>query len=239
MKTAGVHHAARRCGGGVADGGAGAAAERMRRVGVLDTIAHNDPEASVRPRCVRQGRKELGWVIGRNGRINTRWTEVTRAQPQLAVEWWRPVPMSSSPLESGPPALVDVTSTLPIVFANVPDPVGAGFVTSLARPGGNATGFASYEFGFPASGEELLKEIAPGVTRGLRRAIPSPPRSPSSPLFRPSHRPCGVVACCRSNLRTGGGTSNGRRLPRRPLPPSPKRRNDRDLGAHWRLFIGR
>jgi putative tryptophan/tyrosine transport system substrate-binding protein len=141
--------------------------QRMRRIGVLDTLAADDPEASVRHGAFMQGRQELGWTIGRNLRVDTRWAAGDTGRIRsLAAEMvgLGPDVIFTSGFSTIRP-LLDATSTLPIVFANVVDPVGAGFVASLARPGGNATGFASYEFGFPIKWLELLKQIAPGVTR--------------------------------------------------------------------------
>ena len=141
--------------------------QRMRRIGVLDTLAADDPEASVRHGAFMQGLQELGWTIGRNLRVDTRWAAFDTGRIRsLAAEMVGLAPdvIFTAGFSTIRP-LLDVTSTLPIVFANVIDPVGAGFVASLARPGGNVTGFASYEFSFPIKWLELLKEIAPGVTR--------------------------------------------------------------------------
>ena len=141
--------------------------QRMRRIAVLDTLAGDDPEASVRHGAFMQGLQELGWGIGRNVRIDTRWAAGDPGRIRsLAVEIvaTNPDVIFTSGFSTIRP-LLDATSTIPIVFANVVDPVGAGFVASLARPGGNVTGFASYEFGFPIKWLELLKQIAPSVTR--------------------------------------------------------------------------
>ena len=129
-----------------------------------------------------QGLQELGWGIGRNVRIDTRWAAGDPGRIRnLAVEIVATGPdvIFTSGFSTIRP-LLDATSTLPIVFANVVDPVGAGFVASLARPGGNVTGFASYEFGFPIKWLELLKQIAPGVTRAavLRDPQDLRPRRP-------------------------------------------------------------
>jgi putative ABC transport system substrate-binding protein len=144
-----------------------AQAQRMRRIGMLDTLAADDPEASVRHGAFMQGLQELGWTLGRNLRIDIRWAagDIGRIR-NLAAEMvgLGPDVIFTSGFSTIRP-LLDATSTIPIVFANVVDPVGAGFVASLARPGGNVTGFASYEFGFPIKWLELLKQIAPGVTR--------------------------------------------------------------------------
>jgi putative ABC transport system substrate-binding protein len=140
---------------------------RMRRVGVLDTLAADDPEASVRHGAFLQGLQEVGWSIGRNLRIDTRWAAGDTGRiRRLAADMVAVGPdviLTSGFSTIGP--LLEATRTVPIVFANVVDPVGAGFVASLARPGGNVTGFSLYEFGFPIKWLELLKQIAPGVTR--------------------------------------------------------------------------
>ena len=112
--------------------------QRMRRIGVLDTLAGDDPEASVRHGAFMQGLQELGWGIGRNVRIDTRWAAGDPGRIRnLAVEIVATGPdvIFTSGFSTIRP-LLDATSTLPIVFANVVDPVGAGFVASLARPGG-------------------------------------------------------------------------------------------------------
>ena len=141
--------------------------ERMRRIGILDTLAADDPEASVRHGAFMQGLQELGWTIGRNLRLDVRWAaaDVGPARNVAAeIVDLGPEVIFTSGFSTIRP-LLDATSTIPIVFANVVDPVGAGFVASLARPGGNVTGFASYELGFSIKWLELLKQIAPGVTR--------------------------------------------------------------------------
>ena len=166
-EAARIHHAARRRGTAWPIAAWAQQPQRMRRIGVLDTLAGDDPEASVRHGAFMQGLQELGWGIGRNVRIDTRWAAGDPGRIRsLAVEIVATGPdvIFTSGFSTIRP-LLDATSTLPIVFANVVDPVGAGFVASLARPGGNVTGFASYEFGFPIKWLELLKQIAPGVTR--------------------------------------------------------------------------
>jgi hypothetical protein len=149
--------------------------ERMRRIGVLDTLAADDPEASVRHGAFMQGLQELGWSIGRNLRIDTRWaagdTGRIRSLAAEMVGLGPDVIFASGFSTIGP--LIEATRTVPIVFANVVDPVGAGFVASLARPGGNVTGFSLYEFGFPIKWLELLKQIAPGITRAAVLRDPS------------------------------------------------------------------
>jgi putative ABC transport system substrate-binding protein len=148
---------------------------RMRRVGMLDTLAADDPETSVRHGAFMQGLQEQGWSIGRNLRIDTRWaagdTGRIRSLAAEMVGLGPDVIFTSGFSTIGP--LLEATRTVPIVFANVVDPVGAGFVVSLARPGGNVTGFSLYEFGFPIKWLELFKQIAPGVTRAAVLRDPS------------------------------------------------------------------
>ena len=141
--------------------------ERVRRIGVLMTTAADDPEAQARIAAFLQGLQQLGWADGRNVRIDTRWgagdaDRVRRYAAEL-VALAPDVILATGSSTVGP--LLQATRTVPIVFANVTDPVGAGFVDSLARPGGNATGFTSFEYSMSGKWLELLKEIAPGVTR--------------------------------------------------------------------------
>jgi putative ABC transport system substrate-binding protein len=142
--------------------------ERMRRVGfLLTTLPADDPEGQARITAFAQGLERLGWSDGRNLRIDYRWGlgDVDR-QRGLAAEL---VALGPDVLLAGGngalTALQQATRTLPIVFANVIDPVGSGYVASLARPGGNATGFMSVEFGQSGKSLELLKQIAPAVRR--------------------------------------------------------------------------
>jgi putative tryptophan/tyrosine transport system substrate-binding protein len=141
--------------------------ERVRRIGVLINLAADDPEALSRITAFVQGLQQLGWTEGRNMRIDTRWGAGDAARfHRYAEELLALAP--DVVLASGTPAiqaLQQATRTVPIVFASVGDPVGMGLVASLARPGGNITGFTPMEFGFGAKWLELLKEIAPRVTR--------------------------------------------------------------------------
>src|SRR5262245_25039622 len=140
--------------------------DRMRRVGVLMNLAEGDPEGEARIAAFRRALQQLGWTDGHNGRLNDR-----RARDAGRVHRHHEALLALAPdiiLASATPsiqALREVTRTVPIVFVNVADPVGSGFVESLARPGGNATGFIPFEPGIGAKWLELLKEIAPGVTR--------------------------------------------------------------------------
>jgi putative tryptophan/tyrosine transport system substrate-binding protein len=141
--------------------------ERMRRIGVLAGVAESDAEGQARNAALLQGLQQLGWTVGRNMQIEYRWaagspgdlhkyaTELVALAPEVIFA------AGGVSLAS----LLQVTRTVPIVFAVVPDPVGSGFVASLARPGGNASGFMQFEYNLSAKWPELLKEIAPGVTR--------------------------------------------------------------------------
>jgi ABC-type uncharacterized transport system substrate-binding protein len=152
--------------------------ERVRRIGVLMHLAEDDPSGQARLAVFKQGLQQAGWVDGRNVRIDTRWAAGDADHfRRYAVEL----------VALGPEVILAATShavtrlqqasrTVPIVFVGVVDPVGAGLVASMSRPGGNATGFVTFEYALAAKWLELLKEIAPGVTRAavLRdRAIAS------------------------------------------------------------------
>jgi putative tryptophan/tyrosine transport system substrate-binding protein len=141
--------------------------ERLRRIGILMNRAPDNPEGQDRLAAFHQGLQELGWSVGRNVRIETRWSEDNADQTvKHAVGLVALAPdivLASGTLAVT--ALQHITRTLPIVFASVADPVGAGIVDSLAHPGGNATGFMVYEYNLAAKWMELLKEIAPRVTR--------------------------------------------------------------------------
>jgi putative tryptophan/tyrosine transport system substrate-binding protein len=141
--------------------------DRMRRIGVLMNTTADDPEGQARIAAFHQGLQESGWTLGRNARIDVRWgafdadsshryaTELVALVPEVVV-------VSTSAAMG---ALQQMTRSVPIVFVNLVDPVGAGYVESLARPGGNATGFTAFEYGLSGKWLELLKEIAPSVTR--------------------------------------------------------------------------
>ena len=141
--------------------------ERVRRIGVLMTVAADDPEGQARIAAFQQGLQQSGWTVGRNVRIDTRWgagdaDRIRRYAAEL-VALAPDVILASGGTVVG--ALLQATRTVPIVFTQTPDPVGAGYVASLARPGGNATGFTISEYGISGKWLELLKEIAPRVTR--------------------------------------------------------------------------
>ena len=141
--------------------------ERVRRVGVLLPAAADDAEFQARLAAFYQGLALLGWTIGRNVRIDTRWATANAADIRRhAAELVALAPdviLAHGASTVGP--LLQATRTVPIVFPIVGDPVGAGFVDSLARPGGNATGFMTAEFSMAGKRLELLKQIASSVTR--------------------------------------------------------------------------
>jgi putative ABC transport system substrate-binding protein len=142
-------------------------ADKMRRIGVIIPLAANDLEGQARIAAFLQGLQELGWSVGRNLRIDIRWATANAAEiRRQATELVALAP--DVILSMGTPsvaALLQATHTLTIVFTVVGDPVGAGFVESLSRPGGNATGFLTFEYSLSGKWLELLKEIAPGTTR--------------------------------------------------------------------------
>jgi putative ABC transport system substrate-binding protein len=141
--------------------------ERIRRIGVLLNRIADDPEGRARFTAFVQGLQQLGWVDGRNVRMDVRWTAgVDGHFRKYAAELVALAPdVILTDAAVGMAALQHATRTVPIVFVTVADPVGAGFVKSLARPGGNSTGFASFEYSVAAKWLELLKEIASRVTR--------------------------------------------------------------------------
>jgi putative tryptophan/tyrosine transport system substrate-binding protein len=141
--------------------------ERMRRIGVLHALAVDDAEGQARLAAFAQRLQESGWTIGRNVRMDTRWA----AGDSERIRGYAAELVALAPdviLVIGAPAtgsLLQATRTVPIVFVNTTDPVGSGFVDSLSQPGGNATGFLLFEYGISGKWLELLKEIAPRVTR--------------------------------------------------------------------------
>jgi len=141
--------------------------ERMRRIGVIVPFVADDSEAQGRIGAFLQELQQLGWIIGRNVRIDYRWTagDADRVRKYAAelVALAPDVILAHGSGIVGP--LLQATRTVPIVFPVASDPVGAGFVRSLARPGGNATGFMISEYSLSGKWLELLKQIAPGVTR--------------------------------------------------------------------------
>ena len=141
--------------------------ERMRRVGVLMSLPADDPQGQARLTAFLQGLQELGWSVGRNVIVDIRWSTGnsadTRKNAMELVALAPDVILANSSIAVA--SLQQVTGTVPIVFAGVADPVGAGYVDSLARPGGNTSGFTIFEYSISGKWLELLREIAPGVTQ--------------------------------------------------------------------------
>jgi putative ABC transport system substrate-binding protein len=141
--------------------------ERMRRIGALLPARADDPRFQTLIGAFLQGLALLGWVLGRNVQVHTRWATPNAAEiRRYAAELVALAPDVILAHGSGPTAaLLQATRTVPIVFPVAGDPVGAGLVDNLARPGGNVTGFMNYEYSLSAKWLELLKEIAPNITR--------------------------------------------------------------------------
>jgi ABC-type uncharacterized transport system substrate-binding protein len=141
--------------------------ERVRRIGMLNTFAAEDPEGQARIAALLQALQPLGWTVGTNLRIDQRWgtgdVASTRKNAAELVALAPDVILTSGAAGVGP--LLETTRSVPVIFVLVADPVGAGFVDSMARPGGNATGFSAVEYGMGSKLLELLKEIAPRVMR--------------------------------------------------------------------------
>src|SRR5215471_13304821 len=156
--------------------------DRVRRVGVLTATSERDPEAQVRMGAFREGLQKLGWAEGRNLHIDYRWgegsLERTRRHATELVAL-KPDVIFAAPAAAAV-ALHGETRTIPVVFAQMPDPVGLGIVESLSRPGGNITGFALFEYAIALKWLELLKQIAPHVTRV---GILYDPEQPTSPEY--------------------------------------------------------
>jgi ABC-type uncharacterized transport system substrate-binding protein len=180
--------------------------DRMRRLGVLISTAEADAEGQARVAALRLGLLEHGWVEGRNLEIHFRWGGGDPSRMRVyAAEL---VNLNPDLIFAAPGSVLAevqrATRTIPIVFAQVSDPVGAGFVTSLAHPGGNITGFALFEFAIGAKWLELLKQIAPSVTRA---AVIYDPANPSAtgflPLIEAAGRSFGVDVFVHSVRDTG------------------------------------
>ena len=143
--------------------------ERVRLIGMLNALGSDDPEAQARLAVFEQALQQLGWVVGRNLKIENRQigSDADRGRTDAAelVALAPDVILTIGSVAVAP--LQQATRTVPIVFVNAPDPVGAGFVQSMARPGGNITGFSNFEYSMSGKWAELLKQIAPNVTRAL------------------------------------------------------------------------
>jgi putative tryptophan/tyrosine transport system substrate-binding protein len=140
--------------------------ERVRQIGMMMSVAADDPVGLARNAAFLQGLQQLGWTVGRNVRIDYRWAgtgDVARKHAAELVALAPDVILAAGSQAAAP--LLQATRTIPIVFVHTPDPVGAGLVTSLARPGGNATGFTQFEYGIAGKWLDLLKQIVPTTTR--------------------------------------------------------------------------
>jgi putative tryptophan/tyrosine transport system substrate-binding protein len=184
--------------------------DRVRRIGILTYLASDDADAQSRNAAFLQGLQELGWAVGRNVRIDYRWgasnfdpERMRKGEVELVAIAPDVVLAASVPIVL---ALQQVSRTVPIVFAAAIDPVGAGLVASLARPGGNATGFTMFEYGISAKWLELLKEISPRVKRVCCVSLRSL-ASANSPRCRPRHHRS-RWSCSRST-RAMSASSNG------------------------------
>jgi putative ABC transport system substrate-binding protein len=151
--------------------------EKMRRIGILMLLAENDPQAKIRIAALSEGLQLLDWTVGRNVQMDIRWgaTDAVRSRKYAAELVALAPDVIVATASETTAALREVTRTVPIVFVAITDPVGAGYVASLARPGGNATGLTYVEYGMGGKWLELLKEIAPRVTRAAVLRDPTLP----------------------------------------------------------------
>src|SRR3954470_849550 len=211
-------------------------AERGRRVGVLFSLTEDDPESVVRRAAFEQALKELGWTSGRNVRIDYRWAGSDLGLiPKFVAELVASAPdviVTSGSIVVGP--MVRATRNIPIVFLQVIDPVGSGLIESMAQPGGNVTGFTQFEYSLAGKWLELLKEIAPNLSRvavlrdatrgpgigqfAVIQAMAAPHRVELSPINAgdPTEMQRGIAAIARSAnaglVVTVGGTAVRRDL---------------------------
>jgi putative ABC transport system substrate-binding protein len=157
--------------------------ERMRRIGMLTGLAADDQEAQARNATFLRALQELGWTVGRNIQMDYRWgpgnAELYRRHAADLVALMPDLIVTNGTTTVGP--LLQTTSAIPVVFVDVIDPVGGGFVESLARPGGNATGFAFAEYAVAGKWVQLLKQIAPNVRRVA--VVRNPSVAPESGQF--------------------------------------------------------
>jgi putative ABC transport system substrate-binding protein len=221
--------------------------DRLRRIGVMISLAENDPEAQANATALREGLQQLGWTEGRNIRTDYRWgvgdPERSRA---AAIELLALSPDVIMPATTQMLAAVrQETRSVPVVFVNISDPVGTGFVESLARPGGNITGFTNFEYAMAQKWLQTLKEIAPKITR---TAIITNPKNPNTALYLHAIEPAATSFAMRlavtpvndateieRNIEAFAGESNGGLL----VMPDPLTITHRDLivalAARYRL----
>jgi putative ABC transport system substrate-binding protein len=190
-------------------------ADAMPRVGALFGTAENDPEGRNRIDAFRQGLEKLGWTPGKNLRIEARWAggdlERLKAQAAELVHLKPDVLLAGA--TTSLVALQQATRDIPIVFAQVTDPVGAGFVASLARPGGNITGFTQHEFAIGVKWLELLKELAPRVKRvAVIHQVDNPASAGylTSSALSMRLRACRTAALSCCQVRSLGATASSR-----------------------------
>jgi len=182
-------------------------AERMRRIGVLVVFAESDPVARSPIAAMVQGLQDLGWTEGRNVRIDYRYAAVERSRAlALANELAAMSPdLIVACGGAAAAALAQTTHSLPIVFVQVIDPIALGIVASLARPGGNITGFTNFELTMAGKWLEALRDIAPGISRGV---VVFDPESPPSPLYLRAVEDAAAsfgMKLVRAGVRDGGG----------------------------------
>jgi putative tryptophan/tyrosine transport system substrate-binding protein len=169
MEKARSPHAVERRGSDVAVCRARTADRADTACWLLSTLAENDVQGKEQLSIFEHGLRQFGWIIGSNLRIDYRWAagDADRARKYAAELVVLAPDVIFSTSGTNLPALLQATRSVPIVFVQVADPVGAGFVASMSRPGGNATGFTVFDYGISGKWLELLKEIAPGVTRAI------------------------------------------------------------------------
>jgi putative tryptophan/tyrosine transport system substrate-binding protein len=182
----------------IAAGGQAPPTERIRRVGVLIALEANNPEGESEVKALKEAFQKLGWIDGRNLQLEIRWSGGELSRIQASAKELVGLPCEVIVARSTPAvaALMKETQTIPIVFAYVADPIGSGFVQSFPRPGGNVTGFQTYEFTLAGKWLQLLLQIAPSLRRvgllynpttappGFLRAMEALPDSPSVRLVR-------------------------------------------------------
>ena len=167
--------------------------ERMRRIGALMNVTSDDPESSLRVAAFSQGLQELGWSVGRNVRIDWRWAGADRERARTyAAEWVALAPEVVLTAGLGVRPMLQATRTVPIVFAGLNDPVGAGVVRSLARPGGNITGLLWLNMGSAQNGSNCSSRLNRALRAWRSFAIPSEQADPATwERFRGWHHLCG------------------------------------------------
>lgn len=166
--------------------------ERIRRIGVMLGLPESDPAAHVIVAALHEGLREAGWIEGHNIRTDHRWGVNNPERSRAAVT--ELLALSPDVIMPGTTQMMDAVrhanSSVPAIFVNVSDPVGTGFVQSLARPGGNVTGFTNFEYSMGQRWLQALKEIAPGATR---TAVIANPENPNTALYLRAIEPAGAT----------------------------------------------